>query len=325
MLQTLFQNNSLLLFTIAVPLSIIAIVFLIGVLAKRYWDQYSTRIALDKQLKLQFTSDFTVEESTKVTIAQRWNEFWGKRLVDSGVNILAVRRDNAGKVALISTAVVFVLFSFIFKFQIIGAAIVSIGLLALLALVLDFKANKRTEKLSDEIPAFLSSMLASLQTSANYRTILLEAISTTPPELHNEFIDIENQLNAGGSTKQVLLSNYNSFSAEELRFLMICVIIAVDTGSSKLSDQIKIIQEIVANRQRVRRKRDQAVASLMPTIWVATIFLPLLFLYTYFSQPIARQFWFHSFLSWVVFIIVILLYGSALFISKKLVDKINKL
>lgn len=320
----IFKSNSLLIFKILIPLALASIVFLLCVLAKKYYDQYTSKAAMDKALEQQFTADFSIEERPKITLSQKWNRYWSKRLIDSGMNVFAVRRDNAGKMVLIISGAMFVILSFLLKFQFLGAALITVAVVVVLSLVLDFKANKRIEKISLQIPPFLSAILAGLQTSSVYRQVLLDAIATTPEELHAELAVIEDQLKAGGDVKQVLDSNYPSLSIAELRFLMICIIIAQDVGKD-LDEQVKKIQKIVDERQRIRREKDQAKASIMPTVWTATIFLPALFLYTYISQPIARQFWFHGLLSWIILLVILALYASGLFVSKKMLDKIDEM
>lgn len=325
--MNILSNNSLLVFLIAIPVAVFALVLVICLIAKTYLERYQAKIAADAQLKEMLTSEITSgdeDDKKKTSIIIKWNRYWEKRLVDSGVNIAGIDRYNAGKAILIIDAFLFALLTFFMKGVVMGALIVTVAITALASLVLGFMANKKQETLSGQVPAFLSALRAANETNGAIRPALLQAIATTPEEMHEELKPVEDQITAGASVKQAVSEFYDKTTIDELRFLMACIILVCDVGKD-LTEELEIISDVVDSRMEVSRHLKTAVASIMPTVWVATIMLPGLFLYTYIAQPIARQFWFHGFLSWIVLFVIIALYGAGMWTCKHLIDKIKNL
>lgn len=324
----ILSNNSLLVFAIAIPIAVFALVMVIALMAKTYLDRYHAKIAADAQLKEMLTSELGFDEDDdtkkKSDIVRKWNRYWETRLVNSGVNIAGINRYNAGKAILVIDGFLFVFLTFFLKGVVLGALIITVALTALTALVLGFKANKKQETLSGQVPAFLSALRAANETNGAIRPALLQAIATTPDELHDELKPVEDQITAGSSVKQAIAEFYDKTTIDELRFLMACIMLVCDVGKD-LTEELEIISDVVDKRMEVSRHLKTAVSSIMPTVWVATIMLPGLFLYTYIAQPISRQFWFHGFLSWIVLFVIIGLYALGMWTCKHLIDKIKAL
>lgn len=325
--MNVLSNNSLLVFIIAIPIAVFCLLLVVFLLFREYYGKYQVKRNADDELKNMFVPETAGEDDAgkkRNSMWRKWNRYWEKRLIDSGLNIAGIDRYNAGKAVLIIDAVLIGVFTFLFKGMIVGALLVTIVVTGILSLVLGFKANKKQEKLSGQVPAFLSALRAANQTNGSIKTALLQAIATTPTELHEELKPIEDQLTAGASVKQTLTEYYDITTIDELRFLMACIILVCDVGKD-ITEELEIISDVVDKRMEVEQHLKTAVAQIMPTVWVATIMIPALFLYTYISQPIARQFWFHGLISWVLFIAVILLYAAGMLIAKKCIDKIKNL
>lgn len=323
----ILSSNALLVFIIAIPIAVFCLVLVLFLLFRNYYGKYQAKMSEEDELKnLLVPETVTDDDDSKKRNStwRKWNRYWEKRLVDSGLNIAGIDRYNAGKAILIIDLVLVCLLSFVFKGMVVGAVLVTVVLTGIMSLVLGFKANKKQEKLSGQVPAFLSALRAANQTNGSIRTAMMQAIATTPTELHEELKPIEDQLKAGSSVKQTLSEYYEITTIDELRFLMACVILVCDVGRD-ITEELEIISDVVDKRMEVERHLKTAIAQVMPTVWVATLMIPALFLYTYISQPIARQFWFHGLISWVLFIVVILLYAAGMLIAKKCIDKIKNL
>lgn len=324
MMTTVLAGNSLLIFKIVAAVVVGFLVVVAGLIVRSYYGGYKAKMTLEDQLRQQLSPDYDETVHLDKSIRMRWNKYWEKALIDSGANILSANRQNAGNIVLIGMAAITAVLTVLFRGQILGAIIITLLAVFVLGIVLSFMADKRIETLTNEIPQFISGLIAADQTSNSPRVVLQSGIRAAAPELHEELVVIENKLHDGAGLKDTLEEYVKTSPIFVLRFLMICIILASDANTS-MTPQLKKIQEIVDARQRVDRARRQAVASIMPTIWVSTIFIPAMFLYTYILQPIARAFWFHTLFSWLIFLVVIVLYCFGIWVSKHLVDKIKNM
>lgn len=322
--MSILGNNAIMLVEILTAAFIGVLILLIVKLAQGYWSKYSERLSLDKQFDDALSGELDDPRKNKNGLWRKWNRFWEKRIVDSGINFMAADRDNVGKLVLYFDLGLLAVLSLLFKGSVIGALLIVIASNVIASFVLEFIANKKLDKLSGQVPAFLSALRAANDTSASTRSSLLQAINTCPQELHDELKPVEDQLMAGGQIKQVLMDYYEVTVIDELRFLMACIVLVNESGKD-MNEQIKIIQDVVDSRMEVNRHLKQAIAGVMPTIWVATAFIPAMWLYTYIVQPISRAFWFHSFFSWIILLIVLGLYLLGIGTAKHQIDKIKKL
>lgn len=325
-MSNFFSNNGVLLIEIAVAIAVAFLVMLIAQLVEGYWSQYTTKVLTKQQFDELFEdemSDATTKKN-KNDLWRRWNRYWEKRLIDSGANFMAANRDNAGKMILYIDFALIAVLTIVFSGSFLGALLVVVGIDVLASFILGMMANRKIERLSGQVPAFLSALRAANEASNSTTNSLLSAIATTPDELHEELSPVEQQLREGGSLKTVLMSFYETTSIDELRFLMACIVLVNESGKD-MNEQLGIIQDIVDSRMEVERHLKQAIAQVMPTIYVATALIPFMFLYTYITQPIAKQFWFHSILSWIVLLVVIGIYILGIWFAKHQVDNIRKL
>jgi Flp pilus assembly protein TadB len=322
--MNIVSNNAIILVEIAVAVAVVGLIMLIYTTIQTYWLRYSNKIALEKQFDEQLLPEAGAVKKKKASLVLKWDRYWEKRLVDSGVNFMAANRNNAGKIIIYFDLGLLAVLTLLFQGSIFGALLVVVASNVVAAAALGFLAERKQKTLSGQVPEFLSAFGAANDASGSLQASLIQAIGTTPNELHEELKPMEDNLQAGGQLKTVLWDFYNSTSIEELRFFIACVIMADESGKD-IKDQLAIIQGVVEARMEVTRHLDKAVASIMPTIWVASIFIPGMFLYTYLAQPIAKSFWFHSLLSWVLLLVVIALYLLGIWIAKHQVDNIKKL
>lgn len=299
------------------------VVVLFGQIGNIYWKRYSERVSVEKQLQEQMASDYEDPRKNKSTLWFKWNKYWEKRLINSGVNFMAANRENAGRMVIYMDLAAVAIFAVIFRGSLLASIIIVIAADIIMSFVLGFMADKRLEKLTRQLPAFVSALKSADARSKDASTTLQMAIATTPDELHNELKPVEEQLQAGGQLKPVL-TGFDQTSIEDLRFTMGCIKLIADTGVD-WSKQLDIIQDIIESRIETAQALQQAISKIMPTIWVSTIFIPLMFLFTWFMQPIARGFWFHSLLSWILFFIIVALYVLGIWMAKHQIDLIKKL
>lgn len=321
--MNLIQGNMSLIIEIIVAVLVLFFILLVVKLAQNYWSLYAEKISLDHQFDEALSGELDAAKANGSKLLRSWNHFWEKKLVASGVK-LGVKRENAGMTVILFDIALIVVLTLVFSGSVFGALLVTVFVNVAMSFVLGFYAEKKLRVLSNQIPAFLSSLRAANDTSSSTRTALLQAISITPKELHAELSTVEEQLQAGGQIKQVLTDFYNTTVLDELRFLMACIVLVNESGKD-MSEQIQIIQDIVEARLERERHLHKAVMSVMPTIYTSLVIIPGLFLYLYCSQPIARQFWFHSIISWILFLVATGFFMLGLWLSKHQVDKIKNL
>ena len=322
--MNLLTDNAPLLLSIGIALATGMIVVFGGSLLNTYWSRYTEKLSVEKQLQEQMASDYEDPRKNKSTLWFKWNKYWEKRLINSGVNFMAANRENAGRMVIYIDLAAVAIFAVIFRGSLLASIIIVIAADIIMSFVLGFMADKRLEKLTRQLPAFVSALKSADARSKDASTTLQMAIATTPDELHNELKPVEEQLQAGGQLKPVLTGFYDQTSIEDLRFTMGCIMLIADTGV-EWSKQLDIIQDIIESRIETAQALQQAISKIMPTIWVSTIFIPLMFLFTWFMQPIARGFWFHSLLSWILFFIIVGLYVLGIWMAKHQIDLIKKL
>jgi len=322
--MNILTNNASFLLSVGLALATGLVVVLFGQIGNIYWKRYSERVSVEKQLQEQMASDYEDPRKNKSTLWFKWNKYWEKRLINSGVNFMAANRENAGRMVIYMDLAAVAIFAVIFRGSLLASIIIVIAADIIMSFVLGFMADKRLEKLTRQLPAFVSALKSADARSKDASTTLQMAIATTPDELHNELKPVEEQLQAGGQLKPVLTGFYDQTSIEDLRFTMGCIMLIADTGVD-WSKQLDIIQDIIESRIETAQALQQAISKIMPTIWVSTIFIPLMFLFTWFMQPIARGFWFHSLLSWILFFIIVGLYVLGIWMAKHQIDLIKKL
>lgn len=271
-----------------------------------------------------FESELNDKEDKKNKYLVAWSSFWDKRLIGSGVKIPLLTRDNIGIRMLEFFGVIFVLFTALLGGQIVAGIGVTIAAFFGITLILGFTSDKRKQKLSSQVPGFLSAMRAGIQNNALPQNALMVAIRDAPDSLYEELRPLEQELQAGGNLRDTLMRFYQHTSMDELRFLMSCIILSVDKGVD-LNEQLGIIQSIVESRARRRRHIQQSISEVMPTITICSSVMPALFLYMYLADPTTKAYWFHSLMAWLMLFIAVGIWMIGLFIVKHKVDVIKNL
>lgn len=254
---------------------------------------------------------------------KKWNRYWETRIIGSGMKIPLITHENVGSRMGIFFAIVFVLGSALFQ-NIIAGAILAVATGVIISTLLGFVSDRRNQRISGQVPGFLASMRASLQNGAIPENALKSAIKDADDDLYEELRPLESELLAGGDTKETLKRYYNETSIDELRFLMSCIIVSINKGKD-LDPQLGIIQGIVEARARRRRDIQRAVNEVQPTVIICSAVIPLLFLYMYFVDSTAHQFWFKSLTAWLFFILALVVWWFGLYLVKKIIDGVKAL
>lgn len=254
----------------------------------------------------------------------KWNDYWGKRIIGSGVDLPLVTRENCGQVILIFFMVVLLISLALFGGQVIAAAMITVLLGIGLSFLFGFLSKRKDRTIAGQVPGFLQSMRASVQNNALPQNALMSAIKDAPDELYEELRPLEIELTAGGNLRDTLLRFANKTAFPDLKFLMSCIVLSVDKGID-LDEQLGIIQGIVESRRRRQMHIKQAVSEIMPTITITSAVMPGIFLFLYLSDQTARDYWWKSVMSWIVFIVAIGVWFFGLWFAKREINSVEAL
>lgn len=271
----------------------------------------------------EIETDDSLERKHAPKHFKKWNQYWETRVIGSGMKIPLITHENVGSRMGILFAIILVLGSALFQ-NILAGLILAAATGVIISTLLGFVSDRRNQRISGQVPGFLSSMRASLQNGAIPENALKSAIKDADDDLYEELRPLESELLAGGDTKEALKQYYNETSIDELRFLMSCIILSINKGKD-LDPQLGIIQGIVEARARRRRDIQRAVNEIQPTVIICSAAIPLIFLYMYFADSTAHQFWFKSLTAWLFFIVALVIWWFGLYMVKRIINGVKAL
>lgn len=258
---------------------------------------------------------------TKRTLVQRWNNYWNKLFQSAGVAKYNNEASNAGKDVLMMLIGSIVLVSIITQNIILGIIITG-GIVFGLITVLRMRFNKKIEELNDQLPPFLFALKSNLQASETNERAMEKVIESMPSPLYDDLIIVRNKLRASSTFKEAMEELQQKTLSDDLKFLSACMIQATSTGSS-LEAQLDSIQKVLEERKKVSDGIKQAIKQASPVMWLTSFTLPALFLYSYLFDSQAKQFWFKEPLSYIVLLVVIVLYVAGMWLVRKQVNNIR--
>lgn len=254
---------------------------------------------------------------------RKWNRYWETRIIGSGMNIPLITHENVGSRMGIFFLALFALSSALFM-NIIAGMLMTVAAGIIISSLLGFVSDRRNQRISGQVPGFLSSMRASLQNGGIPEKALMSAIKDSDDDLYEELRPLESELQAGGDTRETIKHYYDTTSVDELRFLMACIVLSINKGRD-LDPQLAIIQGIVESRARRRRHIQQAVNEIQPTVIICSAIIPALFLYMFFADSTAHQYWFKSLTSWLFFIVALAAWWLGLYMVKRIINGVKAL
>lgn len=312
------MDNNLLLVAVISLLVVMAVMFFgTGVIRLATYDPDEEEF--DQMLDSILESEVANEDSTMTPPEGIWALWWFKKAHKAG----KVKEDvNApGRVAIFAA--------------LFGAAI---GLLATrhpLGLLLagfvgimavngyyTIAASSRTTKIAQQLPDLLSGLRANLQADQTPNQALLAQVDKMPEPFHSELVILRDDVNAGKSMDKSLAAMSQRIDSREVYFMIASIRIAMESGAD-LDAQLKIIQDIVSAKQRVNNKRRTAIAAVQPTLFISSLVIPIMYLWSYFfSGPDAQKYW-GTFMGLIMTGVVAILYTVGLFISRYQANKIK--
>lgn len=307
-----------------IPLIIASMIFVIStivfiLISISTRKKIESRSSFQKTLEqLTISDEFEKKEKKKGSITEKWNNYWGLRLIQADIVSKTKTKEQVGSMVFFAFAIIYGVFSLLFRN-------LGMGLVPLMAVIPIFSMNieskiKAKEKaLNDQIPGFLSTLKSNVQAGETPENALYAAIDTTIEPLRSEVYIMKSLIDAG-SFHTAISTFRNTTSNKTLKFLCGCIELSSKVGSN-LEDQITVIEGIIESNSKLERKLNAAVAENRPLLYVSMCLIPFTFMATYFLDETSRKFWFKSTLSWIVFAIICFIYGAGVFFTNRMIKK----
>jgi Flp pilus assembly protein TadB len=279
----------------------------------------------DNQLN-ELIGEYDEEEisaESKVTLLGRWNAYWGKTMREGGIKRYQDSDERAGTEVGLFAITIGIIVSVVFQNPIIGPAVAALALF-LMSSRLKAVYRKNSEKIGIQLPGMLFALKANLQAAETSERAMLKVVDTMPSPLYEDLVVMRNRLLAGDAFRDALIELSAYTNSRELKFLCACMIQATNSGSS-IQSQIDNILNVLKARQKINDEISRANKSISPATMLASFMIPGLFLFSYFIDSAARDFWFIDPISWIVLLVVGGLYAMGMGIVKKMVNKVKNM
>lgn len=292
-------------------------------LAYMSYKKNSSKLAYDEQLQDLLTDENDPDFSPKLTLSMRWNEYWAKIAKDSGMLRYNDIDNTAGRDLAVLAVSAGLALSVVFRNPLIGAGAVTL-MVFLASLVLKSFSSKKEEAIRSQMPGFIFAFKANVQGNTTAERAFLKVIDGMPSPLYDELVVVKNRLVAQSTFKEALEEVSYKTTSRELRFLCACLIQASGAGAN-LESQLDTIQKVLEDRQRVSDSINRAVKTTTPTVVVASVAIPGLFIGAYMIDPNSQQFWFKEPVSWAALVAIIVFWTGGILFAKRSADSIKKL
>lgn len=250
-----------------------------------------------------------------------WNRHWGKLLKRSGMASMDQTDASIGGIVLLTAIVIWVVVSVLVRNPVLGI-FPSVGILVGIKIAANNKLKSKERLMNDQIPAFLSTLKSNIQANTTPESALIDAINTTVPPLRDE-LEIAKSYAATTSLSAALLKLRDETSSKDIRFLCSCIELSSKLGAN-LEDQLETIEKVVEDKMDLQRKLDKAVQENRPLLYVSAAIIPGLFFFTYMMNEATRAFWFREPISWVLLMLIIVIYVGALYITNRFVKRLDE-
>lgn len=218
------------------------------------------------------------------------------------------------------SAASFVILAFFTRTLFAGFVPIIFGSMAIFGLCM-YKISKTRSLLDEQIPAFVSTFKANIQANQHSQNAMIRAIDNTASPLYDE-LEFAKSVMEAGDFKAGIIGMRKTVKNDTLRQMASCIELASNSGSS-IENQLEIIEDIIADKQLLDRKKQLGVNENKPLFIVAGSFVPLSFFGSFFLSEMHRDFWFKSTISWIVLLGVLIAVLISSFATWKVIQKVE--
>lgn len=283
----------------------------------------STKLAYDQQLEDLLTDENDPNFEEKPTLAEKWNIYWATIAKESGMSRYQDVDNTAGRDVVIAAIVSGAISGVLIKNALAGL-VVGLVLIVVASGIMKNLSGRKAESINAQLPGFLFALKANVQANETIDKAILKVIDGMPSPLFDELVVVKHRLLANSSFKEALEELSRKTASRDLKFLCSCMIQASSAGAN-IEAQITTIQKVLKARSEVSDALNKAIKSVQPSIWIASVVIPGVFVVTYLADPNSRAFWFVVPFSWIALGAVGALWGLGIWMSKRLVDSIKNI
>lgn len=258
------------------------------------------------------------DDDTKVA-REGWFAFWNNKFVKTGR--ITEDPNQAGKLALGAAALGGAVGGLIWPGGIIGAVLLGGGILGVMLIAFNAESNKRSKTLEKQLPLLLSSLRAQIQSNATPAKAIMAVADDLPSPMGDEMKMVKNDLDVNVPLPEALRGLVRRVNSREIKFLAASIETAVEAGQD-VDEQLKVIEEIVVQRQKTAQKLQSATAQVSTSLWVSGVLIPAGFAFNYY-QGGNQDFW-ATLMGLAALAGVAGLYALGLFLSFRLVKSVEK-
>jgi tight adherence protein B len=250
-----------------------------------------------------------------------WTGYWNNLALKSGG-----KPNNVNTPGLFAVGLAFFAFlggALVWPGDILGGLAFAVGGLVLLRAFYQSKIKARLVLMDKQLPNLLSGIRANLQANLTPQQAIVNQAKEIPAPLGEELRVLVEEMQVGVTLDSALRNFGQRVPSREIQFLVSAFRIAIKSGAD-LDPLVKSIQHIVIQRNRIANALASAVAKVQPAIWVTGVMIPAALIWSIYSSPENKEFWF-SFPTGIIALgIVAVCYAAGLFIAKKQVERVKK-
>jgi Flp pilus assembly protein TadB len=250
-----------------------------------------------------------------------WTGYWHNLALKSGTPL--TNNATPGKFALGILLAGAGFGTLVWPQDIFGGIIIAGAGLVFARLYFTSKIKARQILMDKQLPNLLSGIRANLQANLTSQQAIVNQAREIPAPLGDELKILVEEMEVGVTLDKALENFGLRVPSREVQFLVSAFRIAIQSGSD-LDPLVATIQEIVVQRNRIANALASAVAKVQPALWVTGIMIPGAFIWSFYSSPENRAFWFSFPFGLIAFIVVAIMYVAGLFIAHKQIEKVKK-
>lgn len=186
---------------------------------------------------------------------------------------------------------------------------------------LKFEVGRRAKTLDKQLPQLLNSLRSNIQGGYTPDAAIKQCADEIPSPLGDELKRIRDDTQVNIPMVEAIQRMSERVDSTDIKFMLAAIEISLTEGSS-LDEQLEIIQGISRQRVRIQQRLAAAVANVKPTLWVAGFVIPASLVFSIYSSPQNKEFWF-SFFGIIGIAVVAGLYAIGLFATHKLVKNVE--
>lgn len=249
-----------------------------------------------------------------------WTGFWYKLVVNTGRK--PDKPEQPSQLVAIMMLIAFGVGFLVWPRSVLAGFLFAIGAAFIFLFILRFETKRRIHTLEAQLSLLVDSLMASISADQTPQVALINAADEVPSPLGDELKQLKNEISTNVPMSRALRSLSERVPSREIKFLVSAIEIAIESGTN-LQPQLEIIRDTINKRATLQQKLASAVASAQPALWISGIVIPAGMVFSLFSNTGNRSYWM-SLVGLVTIAVVGVLYVVGLFMTKKLVDGVEK-